>query len=74
MIALLSSILFIATIFIFIGGLFVFIFKYAPYLIDTFNSFINFARSAGDLVPDWLLPWFLVALVVAIFGFFLKVF
>lgn len=70
---MLSVVLFIATAIALIAGVAYFVFTYAPYVIDFFNSIFGAYHILVDALPDWLLPYAMIPLVLAVVGLLIKV-
>lgn len=69
---MLSTVLFIASVVAIVGGLAIFAIKYLPYLIDTFNSYLENFVSLSELLPDWLIGWASVGLLLGVLGLIVK--
>lgn len=69
---MLSTILAIATAVIIVATIAYFILTYLPDVINFCNSIFDAFASFSDLVPDWLLAFALVPLLLFIIGIIIK--
>ena len=69
---MISILLFIGGIVALIAGICLFVFNYAPFISNFFNSITSNYSFFFDLLPSWLLPWALVPLALAGIGLLIK--
>lgn len=70
--SLLSTILAIAGAVVLIAAVAYFIVTYLPYIINFFNSITEAYVSFTDLIPDWLLPFAFVPIILFVIGVLIK--
>lgn len=69
---MLSTVLFIAAAVALVAGVAYFVFTYAPYVIEFFNSIVGAYHIMVDSLPDWLLPYAMIPLILAVVGLLIK--
>lgn len=69
---MLSIVLFIATAISLLAGIALFVFDYAPYIADFFNSITQGYIVVVGFFPDFLAPYALVPVAFAIFSLLVK--
>lgn len=70
---MLSLVLFIASCFVLVGGIAYFIYKYAPWIVDTITSFFDAFQTISDFVPSFLAPYLAILVALAVLGLLIKV-
>lgn len=67
-----SVVLFIASGIVIIAGIGLFVFNYAPYIANFWNSLVSAYDVFTSLVPDFLLPFIGIPLFLAFVGLLIK--
>ena len=67
-----SILIFIASCIAVIAGVGYFIYKFAPLIASLFNNAFTSFESIQALIPDWLLPYIGVILLICIVGLLVK--
>lgn len=55
-----------------IASIVAFIASFAPDIVKWFNSSIDFVMQMSDYLPTWILPYFLVAIAIALISLGVK--